>query len=61
MSKREQIEDFVEEFEECDRECDDCRLSNYITIFNTQYLLCDLVDIIYSKAIEKFKKENHIK
>lgn len=61
MNKREQLEDYVSEYEECDSECGECRLSNYVTILDTDYILCSIISEIYNKAIDSFKKENHIK
>lgn len=61
MSKREQINDLIEAWNECDDECDDCFLANYIDIFGTQHILCSVVQQIWKAGIEAYKKENNIK
>ena len=61
MSKREEIQDLICAWNECDDECGECILANYIHIFNTDHILCSVVQQIMEAGIAAFKRENNIK
>lgn len=60
MNKEEFLKDLISTYEECDSECGDCILANYVTIFDTEYLLCDLIQTTYQAGVLNFCKLNKI-
>lgn len=60
MNKEEFLKDLITTYEECDSECGECLLANYITIFDTEYLLCDVIQSAYQAGILNFCKINKI-
>lgn len=61
MSKRDEIKDLIEAWDECDDECGECLLSNYVDIFGTKHILCSVVREIWKAGIDDYKKVNGIK
>lgn len=61
MTNREFIEDLVDTWQECDDECDKCRLGGYVNIFGKEIILCRLISQAWNKAISVYKRVNGIK
>lgn len=61
MTTREMIENMVETWKECDEECDDCLLGQYVNIFGREVILCRIISQAWNEGILTYKKVNGIK
>ncbi len=61
ITTREFINSLVDAWKECDEECEDCILGEYVNIFGREIILCRIISQACNEAILEYKKANGIK